>query len=344
MHVTLSDIGERLGVSHQVVSKTLNGGRGTVGVGEELGQRIRETAIQMGYRPSTAGRSLRLGKTMSIGILLGPPEDFLLSPETQAACVATLSEKGYVATLFSASGTSEEQYLKSPLLSERSVDALLISYIHQPTAAFEKDVSRLHMPVVWMNRRAKSNALWVDERDAARMLGQHLIEAGHRHLAFLDYSCGSLTDPLIGERLSGLRDAAESTNTVVSIIQKRLARPERSTHVAKWLESSNRPTAIVANSLSSAQAVSQTAIGKGLKLPDDLAVASFDNGQAHLANVPVITCAIRPDAEFGRVAAKMILDLLDKPDQRTPGRSLPFTMSLGGSTFSAKIKPQKRTT
>jgi len=336
MNVTLSDIGEQLGVSHQVVSKTLNGGRSTVGVGKELEQRIRETAVQMGYRPTTAGRSLRSGKSMSIGILLGPPEDFLLPPETLAACVATLSESGYVATLFSASGASEEDYLKSPLLSERSVDALLISYVHQPSAAFEKNVSSLPLPVVWMNRLAQSNALWVDERGASRMLGEHLIGAGHRHLAFLDYSSGSLTDPLIAERLSGLRDAAESTSTVVSIIQKRLARPERTEHVAKWLESGNRPTAIVANSLSSAQAVCQTAIGMGLKLPDDLAVASFDNGQAHQANVPAITCAIRPDAEFGRMAAKIIVDLLDKPDHRTPGLSLPFTLSVGGSTFSEK--------
>ncbi len=40
----------------------------------------------------------------------------------------------------------------------------------------------------------------------------------------------------------------------------------------------------------------------GLSLPNNLAVASFDDGQAHLANVPVITCAIRPDAGYGRTA------------------------------------------
>jgi len=338
MHVTLSDIGEQLGVSHQVVSKTLNGGRSTVVVSSELGQRIRETAARMGYRPSAAGRSLRLGKTMSIGILVGPTENFLLPPEMLSSCVSTLSEKGYVATLFSASGPSEEDYLKSPLLSARSVDALLISYVHPPTSAFERDVEGLPMPVVWLNRRAESNALWVDERGAARMLGQHLIDLGHRHLAFLDYSCGSLTDPLIAERLSGLRDAADATGAVVSIIQKRLARSERSSHVANWLKHENRPTAIVANSLSSAQAVCQTAIGCGWKLPDDLAVASFDNGQAHLANVPAITCAIRPDDEFGRRAAQMIFDLLERPDHLTPGLSLTFALSPGGSTVPQKTK------
>lgn len=343
MNVTLSDIGHKLGISHQVVSKTINGGRSTVVVSKELELRIRETAAQMGYRPSTAGRSLRMGKTMSIGILVGPSEDFLLSPDTLLACVNALSERGYSTTLFSATETSEADYLKSPLLSERSVDALLLSYVREPSAAFEAEVARLPMPVVWLNRKAASNTLCVDERGAARLLTEHLLDLGHRHIAFLDYSSGSLKDSLIAERLSGMRDAADGAGAILSIIQKRLARADRSDHARSWIAAENRPTAILANSLTSAQAVCQTALGMRLSLPGDLAVASFDNGEAHLANVPVITCAIRPDAEFGRSAAKMIFDLLDRPDHITPGLCLPFTLSTGGSTVSEKMKSAKQT-
>ncbi|CAN5655536.1 LacI family DNA-binding transcriptional regulator [soil metagenome] len=344
MSVTLADIGEQLGISHQVVSKTMNGGKSTVVVSKELERRIRETAARMGYRPSTAGRSLRLGRTMSIGILVGPSEDFLLSPDTLVACVKTLSERGYSTTLFSAEGTSEADYLKSPLLSERSVDALLVSYAHEPSPAFEAEIARLPMPVIWLNRKTASNALSVDERGAARQLAEHLLELGHRHIAFLDYSSGLLTDSLIAERLSGMRDALEESGAILSIIQKRLARTDRSEHAQTWLKSETRPTAIIANSLTSAQAVCQTALGMGLALPGDLAVASFDNGQGHLANVPVITCAIRPDAEFGRMAAKMIFDQLDQPDRCTPGHALPFAISLGGSTLSQKPNPTKKET
>lgn len=338
MNVTLSDIGERLGISHQVVSKTLNGGRSTVGVSKELEMLIRETAANMGYRPSTAGRSLRSGKMMSVGILVGSSEDFLLSPDTMVACVKALSDRGYSTTLFSASGDSEADYLKSPLLRERSVDALLVSYAREPSPAFEAEVARLPMPVVWLNRKTVSNALYVDERGAARMLTEHLLELGHRHLAFLDYSSGSIKEPLIAERLSGMRDAADHAGAFISIIQKRLARPDRSEHARSWLPSSHRPSAIIANSLTSAQAVCQTALSMGLSLPKDLAVASFDNGQSHQANVPAITCAIRPDAEFGRSAARMIFDLLEQPDLSTPGLCLPFFLSIGGSTLTQNTK------
>jgi len=342
MNVTLSDIGEKLGISHQVVSKTINGGRSTVVVSKELERRIRETAAEMGYRPSAAGRSLRMGKTMSIGILVGPSEDFLLSPDTLLACVKALSERGYTTTLFSANGASEADYLKSPLLSERSVDALLLSYVREPSAAFEAEVARLPMPVVWLNQKTTSNALCVDERGAARLLTEHLLALGHKHIAFLDYSSGSLNDPLVAERLSGMRDAADESGAILSIIQKRLPRTDRSDHARTWIASDTRPTAIVANSLTSAQSVCQTALGMGFSLPNDLAVASFDNGQAHMANVPVITCAIRPDAEFGRSAAKMIFDLLDQADHSTPSLCLPFTLSLGGSTISQNPKSKNR--
>lgn len=344
MTVTLSDIGDRLGISHQVVSKTINGGKSTAGVSKELEQLIRKTAEELGYRPSSASRTLRSGKTMSVGILVGSSEDFLLSPDTLVACVKALSEQGYATTLFSTTGDSEADYLKSPLLSERSVDALLVSYAREPSASFEAEVARLPMPVIWLNRKAERNTICVDERGATRMLTEHLLELGHRHLAFLDYSSGLLNDPLIVERLSGMRDAMEPTGAMLSIIQKRLARPNRSDHARSWLKSARRPTAIIANSLTSAQAVCQTALGMGLSLPDDLAVASFDNGNAHQANVPVITCAIRPDAEFGRMAARMIFDLLGQPDQSTPGLSLPFTLEIGGSTVPKKTKSSKKKT
>ncbi len=340
MHVTLSDIGRELGISHQVVSKAINGGQSTAVVSKQLDARIRETAARLGYRPSSAGRSLRSGKTMSIGILVGPSEDFLLTSNTLISCVTALSDRGYSTTLFSANGDSEADYLKCPLLCERSVDALLVSYSHEPSPAFDAEVARLPMPVVWLNRNAASNTLCVDERGAAKLLAEHLLELGHRHLAFLDYSSGTLMDPLIGERLSGMRDATEEVGATLSIIQKRLERTNRSDHARSWISSVTRPSAIVANSLSSAQAVCQTALGMGLSLPNDLAVASFDDGQAHLANVPVITCAIRPDAEFGRTAAKMICDLLGQPDHSTPGRSLPFTLSIGGSTVPHRSTSQ----
>ncbi len=102
MHVTLSDIGRELGISHQVVSKAINGGQSTAVVSKQLDARIRETAARLGYRPSSAGRSLRSGKTMSIGILVGPSEDFLLTSNTLISCVTALSDRGYSTTLFSA--------------------------------------------------------------------------------------------------------------------------------------------------------------------------------------------------------------------------------------------------
>jgi LacI family transcriptional regulator len=333
MRVTLSSIGEELGVSHQVVSKTLNGGRSTVMVSKELEQRIRETARRLGYRPSAAGRSLRSGKTMTIGILVGPPEHFLLSPETLAAMVQSLSEKGYTAMLFSTAGTSEEDYLKSPLLREHAVDALIISYVHEPTARFASSVSDLPMPVLWLNRKAPRNALQVDERGAARKLAEHLLELGHRSIGFVDYSFGSLTEPLVAERLAGINEATGQAGAFVSVIQKQLARADRSAHARGWLSSGKaRPTAVIVNSLSSAQIICQTALAMRLRLPEDLAVASFDNGQSHRANVPVITSAIRPDAEFGRVAAEMLFELLDCGDNHIPGQSLAFEISVGEST------------
>ena len=118
-------------------------------------------------------------------------------------------------------------------------------------------------------------------------------------------------------------------------------REQRQHACERWLKNPRRSKAVIVNSLSAAQALAQTAMQMGLKIPEDIAIVSYDDGNQYSANVPAITCAIRPTQEFGKQAAKMALIRANKPKENIPSCVLPFELAIGGSSdpdFSFRSK------
>lgn len=340
--VSIVDIARAAGVSHQVVSKALHGGESKSAASPATRTRIQELAREMGYRRSGAGRAMREGRYFSVGLVVGSGDDFLLPEAMVSTLAARLSEAGYTCTLYCAESKSDAAIFTSPLLTEVRSDCLIISYVRPLSPDIVARVENLGTPVVWLNREARTNCIYVDERQGALLLTKHLKEQGHRHLTLVDYST-DLETPFFRARFEAMQDYCAEHGLMFSLIQKKLPREKRSAHVEEWLKHPNRPTAIVANSLSSAQIICQTAVRCGLRLPEDLAVASFDNGNWHQANCPAITCAVRSDAAFGEAVAASVLARLKQPSVPVKSTSFAFTLSQGGTTFSSNSKKPKRT-
>jgi len=334
--VTIIDIAEAAGVSHQVVSKTLNGGAGNAGASHATREKIQSLAKKMGYRRHAAGHAMRQGKTRTVGILVGSGEDFLLPEPMIRSLVEGFSKVGYGCTLHAARTGSARDIFDSPVLSEVTADCLLISYVRNLSPATVRRVEAIGTPVIWMNRRSRWNSVAVDEAHGMRLLAAHLEECGHRHLLFVDYSADP-KDPFYVERLHALESFCARRGIGLTKVQKKLPRVERTHDVAHWLAKSERPTAVIANSLSTAQIINQTALSMGFQLPQDLSLASFDNSSWHLASVPAITCALRSDAEFGQTVAQAALARIADPSAPFPSIKIPFVLSIGGTTTKKSV-------
>lgn len=329
--VSIVDIAQAAGVSHQVVSKTLNGGGSSSAASEMTQLKIRELARQMGYRPSSAGRAMRRGRYHSVGLLVGTSDDFLLPEAMMTSLACGLSKAGYTCTLHCAQTKEDAAMFSNPLLAEVRSDCLLISYVRPLAAETVERVGQIGTPVIWLNREAPENCIYVDEGQGALLLAEHLASQGHRQLTLVDYGT-DLEAPFFKRRFGALRDFCAERGMLLSLVQRKLPRAERAAHVAEWLSWPNHPSAIIANSLSTAQIICQTALHRGMRLPDDLAVCSFDAGNWHQANFPVITCAVRSDTEFGAAAARAVLARLENPVAPIPSTALSFTLSQGGTT------------
>lgn len=333
--VNMQQVAAAVGVSRQVVSKVLHGGRSSVAASEQTRRRVMETARRMGYRPNVAARVLRNRTFRSIGILMAGEEDhFYLPPRMLLGISRTLAPHRYSSVLVCAGKLDENNIADQQLLSDQCVDAILVGYAEDPPPALVSAVSRLDVPALWLFRDFPANCVTYDETGAAEMLVEHLAGLGHQRIDYFDLNAIGRSGPATRDRLSGFYAAAARRGVnAVEHIDQRIERPSRLAFFRRILSQPDRPRAIIADSSTAALALVGTALQMGLRLPEDLAVASYDTGSVSDAISPTITCAIAPELELGEAAAKMALELIARRDTvGTPPRSLAYRLRVGQTT------------
>jgi LacI family transcriptional regulator len=264
---------------------------------------------------------------------MGGDGDFYLPQRLMAKLAQCLCDEDFTCTLLCMEQFTADQLLASPMLRERRVDVLLIGYVYEPPREVVDAVNQLGISVIWLNRVAEFDAIYVDEARAAADLVVHLAELGHRRITLVDYSGEGGQNPVCANRMKGIGQAAEDLGVEVNyLIHKRLERGHRKQDIKRWLSLPNRSSAVISNSLSAAQVILQTAVELGLSIPDDLAIASFDDGANHLITEPAITCAMRPEDAFGQAAAQLALQKARQPDTPIASAKLSFTLDICPST------------
>ncbi len=333
MTVSIRDIARYVGVSHQVVSKVLNGGRSTVGASAETRRRINQAAQVLGYRPNAAGQALRQGTAHSVGVLMSGPGETHLPQNLLEAIGRTLAEGGYTCSVVYSASLDLDHLLQNPLLRSRKVDALLASVPAGLSPTLGSLSQELQIPILWLDEWLSHDAVHVDEADATEQLVEHLAQLGRRRILFLDYSVGRDGVPFLDERRRGFHESIMQLGLQGRMWKKGpVPREDRFAATAAWLGQDDRPDAVICTSLSAAQAVLGTALHMGVRVPHDLAIASYSGGNEHRATVPGITSVIRPNSDFGVAAARMAMQRAKQPHQPIEAESLRFTLDICGST------------
>ena len=334
MSIRLRDIAETVGVSVQVVSKVINGGESNVGASPETRDRILAAAHRLGYRRNAAGLALRTQSFGSVGLLLGDDTQSVFMPQMMLAGLTnTFAEAGVTCTLMSVRKIDAPNIGRQRLLNERLVDALILANVHDPSSDLTQALRMLEMPVLWLHRDVRSNAVAFDEKQATVDLVDHLVERGRRDIAFVDYHGNLSHAPATRQRLTGYEDACRRHGLPLRFLnQQRVERAERAAYTRDWIVRDDAPGAVIVNSFSAAQVILDVALSLGVEVPTRLAIASFDNGSQATANAPAITSAIVPERELGQIAAEFALELARKRRKRIPSRQLRCGLFVGGTT------------
>lgn len=300
-HVTMRDLGKRLGVSAVTVSKAL---AGKPGVSEELRQKIVRLADELGYVNPNA-QPIRQEGGLDVGILI--PSHFFSSESFYALLykelVQCLTEAGHFGLLELIPQDMQDDLTLPNLLRSRRVHALIL--LGQPDHAYMEMLVKQPLPVICMDFfdvNITADMVVGDSAGGTAMLTKHLIDQGHRDIAF--YGEVNATSSIM-ERYLGYLSAMMSSGLSVPDDYRIADRNAQGTLIPLVLPE-KRPTALVCNSDWSARWAIDQLRQQGLCVPEDISVVGYDDFDYTPPTVPALTTYRVDQVDMCRTVVRLI--------------------------------------
>ena len=322
---TLADVAELAGVAQSTASRALNGlGHFT----PETRAAVLAAAEELGFEPSPLARSLRTQRTHTIGFVVPDVSSPFYAAVLQGA-QRTLEREGYRVMLMDSEQDAPRELAALRTLLMHQVDGLLVSTTGVPAESFESALSVRRAPCVFFDTALEDigeGVVLLDNREGMKLLVRHLVEHGHRTIGVL---AGPQRETSAIERLEAFREEAIAQK----IYSEELVRICRWTHESgreqshELFESDQNVQAIVACSAELAIGCLAACQESEFEVPDDVALACFDDPYfAPLLQPPLTAIAYEP-AELGRLAASLLLERIgsdevagDRTEVRVPVR------------------------
>ncbi|HET9146704.1 MAG TPA: LacI family DNA-binding transcriptional regulator [Acetobacteraceae bacterium] len=308
----MRDVAALAGVSVSTVSHVLNDTRA---VPEETRARVAGAVAATGYTPNSVARSLKRAETRTIGIAIGD----ITNPHFTAvvdAIEAAARAEGYTVVLVGISESAEREREGLTALAGRRVDGLIVAPSADGGPAALERLRRQQAAIVQIDRVANPScdAVVVANECGARRLVRHLAACGHRRIGMLTGLPGlSSTRERIAGYRTGLRDAGLPYDENLLACGEYSAEPARQA-AARLLAEADPPTALFASNNLMTLGALQALAEHGLTVPDDIALAAFDDFAWSDLFKPHLTTVAQPCREIGQAAVRLLLERLADPD------------------------------
>jgi LacI family transcriptional regulator len=306
---TLADVAHYAGVSSSTASRALNG-RGEFS--PQTRAAVLEAAEALNFQPSVLARSLRTRTTHTVGFVVPDVASPFYAAALKGAQCA-LEDAGYRVMLMNSGQEVAGEVAALQTLISHQVDGLLLSTTGISADRFEETVGRRGTPCVFFDSLldgAGAGGVRIDNTRGIDLLVDHLVWHGHREIALL---AGSLEETSGRERLDAYHAAMIRHGLTVGPDRVRVCRWSQDAGRVEsrgLLGSEDRPTAIVASSVELAVGCLAACRERGLSLPSDIAVVSFDDPYFGSLLEPSLTAAGYDAGEVGSAAAGLLVEAM----------------------------------
>ncbi|GIP42940.1 LacI family transcriptional regulator [Paenibacillus sp. J45TS6] len=312
-NITMRDIANQLGVSSVTVSKALNDKEG---VSDELKERIKQLASELGYRVNMAAKTMREGLTYNIGVIIperftGPDQSFYLRVYQEIS--KSLEATGYYGILHILSSSDEEGLLLPRIYYDRKVDGFIV--LGQINKSYIEVIENIEQPKLFLDfydEHSSIDSVVTDNFYGAYELTNYLIQQGHRDIAYVGnlYSTSSIQDRFLGYYKSLLEHHVHlEPKWIIN------DRDEQGTYIDIELPSP-LPTAFVCNCDQVAYSVVQKLKQMGHRVPEDCSVVGFDNDIYATLTEPHLTTIDVNINQMAQTAVQSLLRQINHPDVR----------------------------
>jgi len=307
---TSVDVARRAGVSQSAVSLVF-GGKGTGRVGKLTQEAILHAAQELGYRPNTAARTLRSGRSRLIALAVPDVSNPFFAAVLQGAEQAA-RKYGYAVMLASIRDEQDWQPVVLDALTSRAVDGFLLCTVQPPTVREQTALQGKAVMVDAFDTGLPSLQLDIEAGMHAAMT--HLLRLGHTKIAHLAAAVDAETFHL---RHQAYLDALQAAGVpVAETYQARapfiIADAHRAARLV--LERPDPPSAFVCDSDVLAVGAYKAAKDLQRAIPQDLSVVSFDDSIIARILDPELTTVAIPARVIGEQALQLLLAVLEEDD------------------------------
>ncbi len=313
MPISLNDVARMAGVSISTASLAL---RTEKRVSAETRARVLAAASALRYVPNELGRSMRYGRTNTVGIVIQQTTEHIFSHPYFTETIGGITEAAAAAdysVLLSVSSheESEDAYLRV-LNSRRADGAILIAVPLRDCNA--RYIAESGLPFVFLgewNYQPPIHSIRIDDYAAAMGIVEHLIDQGYRHIAHLTGKSGHTSAIQREKGYRAALAAAGRTPDPALIKPGDFSIESGRATMCSLLDQAICPDAVFAASDEMAIGALQILNERGLHVPEQIALAGFDDIPMAALTNPPLTTVHQPMREMGRAAAHHLLEQID---------------------------------
>ncbi len=310
--IRLKDIARQAGVSVMTVSKVL---RDAPDISAATKARVRVISKQLGYVPDSNAQSLRTRTTRLLGVVVSSVGNPVVS-RVLLAIEERAHELGYEIILAQTLNREEREEGCIQRLLSRRVDGLFVSPVYRlrPDAPIYQALRVRGTPVVLLGHTApfcrQFANVETDDISASESITRHLLELGHRNIAFF---AGPQASPWAQERFEGYRRALRNAGLTVQdqlVFQAGSTIEDGAKAALQFINESTPATAIQAVNDLVAIGCADTFLNQGVSIPGRLSVTGFGNIlTSEFFRVPLTTIR-EPKYRLGMAAVDSMISLL----------------------------------
>lgn len=320
---TMKDVARVAGVGTMTVSRLLSG---AAPVSEQVADRIHRAIAKLDYRPNELARSLRGIRSRTVGVIV----PYLYDPffATCAHAISTVvKEHGYSVILTTSNEDPLIEYNEALLMLQRRVDGLVIIPADgQRSRMGRSEFSRTH--IVALDRPAQDprfDSVLVQNRTGAKMVVTHLIGHGYQRIVFLGLSRRLYT---IKARFEGYRRAMLEANLAPEASFACTTAEATLGIVRQFLQQDKPPAAFFTSNNLTTRYVLRALLDLGVHIPEQVALAGFDDFELAEVLHPTLTVVRQPAQEVGRVAAELLFRRLTQHELPETGTRVVLPVEL----------------
>lgn len=321
--ITIRDVAERVSVSPMTVSRVLNGNNS---VHPETRQRVEDAIRDLGYHPLPPQRD-QIQRRSSHTIALVLPS--IANPffNKVAHGVETAAENhNYRVIICGSHGDPNREWRSLRDVVHRRVDGVIIAPCNDLSRESLTQFMQYQIPTVLVDRELATLSIDVVQGDnvtASTLLTQHLMAQGHRRIGFIS------TDNRIStsrDRMYGYRSALDVAGIAFDsslVYEESIGENDNGYAMAyKLLTRQDRPSAVVTGNSLVLMGFVQACADLRIRIPDDIAVASFDEIEFASVLCPFFTVMDLPAIQMGIHATERLIQIIRNPESKPINRKL----------------------